>query len=797
MTLIPKLAVLSTVMLFKVFLSESLLELQVDNETTVKISAAGELMQCSASIDVLLLLDGSYSIGKGSFERSKHFAVKLCEALDISPERVRVGIIQYSSSPRLEFSLDASPTKEEVKERIKKVAFMGGSTQTGLALKYVMRKGFLGGRNSTVPKILIIFSDGKSQGPVQIPADHLKEKGITIFAVGIKYPRWEELHTLASKPSDQHVLFAERFDDAVNGLYTTLTSSTVCSAIPPGCKIESRPCERKTLETVKEFKGNFMCWKGSQGKTSPYTSLCPYYSWNRVYRKHQSTCYRTICPDPCDSQPCHNGGTCIPEGLEKYRCVCPVGFGGNSNCVLKMSLACSVDILFLIESSSSVTLEGFLRFKSFLKRFIQSALSSDSPVNVGLAQYSDSVQIEMKIGEYRNISELLQAADSMSFIGGETKTGKALRYVTQFGFKSNPVFADVQDDLPRVVVLLTDSKSQDSVSDAAKYARDREYFLIALGGVFLKADLNEITGNPQRTITYSSPQDLFNKLPELGSKICSVDSQGCLGQPLDLVFGLDASAGVGKDNFVRLRDFVKSTSVQFDINRDVTQIGLVTYSSHPHTVFALDTYESGSSVLQAISQVTYLGGSVSTGSALLHIHDDVMTVQKGARPGVNKVVVVITDGAGGEDAVVPAQKIRNNGIGLIVIGIGDAQKDTLVKIAGSEKYLIPVPSYEDLKYFEDLIVQKVCEEAKRPINLCRPNPCMNDGICILLRGSYRCECRGWDGPHCEYRNTRTTGRGDLPRPSGLLTNRRRQRKHSGLHHLKKVRLRKRNGSVKY
>lgn len=43
-------------------------------------------------------------------------------------------------------------------------------------------------------------------------------------------------------------------------------------------------------------------------------------------------------------------------------------------------------------------------------------------------------------------------------------------------------------------------------------------------------------------------------------------------------------------------------------------------------------------------------------------------------------------------------------------------------------------------------------EAKRPVNLCKPSPCMNEGTCVLKNGSYRCECRGgWGGPHCENR----------------------------------------------
>lgn len=47
-----------------------------------------EVMQCSAAMDILFLMDGSYSVGKGSFERSKHYAVKLCQALDIGPDKV-------------------------------------------------------------------------------------------------------------------------------------------------------------------------------------------------------------------------------------------------------------------------------------------------------------------------------------------------------------------------------------------------------------------------------------------------------------------------------------------------------------------------------------------------------------------------------------------------------------------------------------------------------------------------------------------------------------------------------------
>lgn len=40
-----------------------------------------------------------------------------------------------------------------------------------------------------MPQILIIVTDGKSQGPVALPAKQLRERGIVVFAVGVRFPR--------------------------------------------------------------------------------------------------------------------------------------------------------------------------------------------------------------------------------------------------------------------------------------------------------------------------------------------------------------------------------------------------------------------------------------------------------------------------------------------------------------------------------------------------------------------------------------------------------------------------------
>lgn len=185
-------------------------------------------------------------------------------------------------------------------------------------------------------------------------------------------------------------------------------------------------------------------------------------------------------------------------------------------------------------------------------------------------------------------------------------------------------------------------------------------------------------------------------------------STGCQASSLDLVFVLDASASVGPENFIQMQGFVRSCTLQFDVNPDVTQIGLVVYGSQVQTAFRLDTHVTRAAVLRAVSQAPYLGGAGSAGTALLHVYDKVMTVQRGARPGVPKAVVVLTGGRGAEDAVVPVQKLRDNGISVLVMGVGPVLGEALRRLAGPRDALIHVAAYADLRFHRDALTEWLC-----------------------------------------------------------------------------------------
>lgn len=228
---------------------------------------------------------------------------------------------------------------------------------------------------------------------------------------------------------------------------------------------------------------------------------------------------------------------------------------------------------------------------------------------------------------------------------------------------------------------------------------------------------------------------------------------GCQAQSLDLIFLLDASASVGPENFAHMQSFLRSCTLQFDVNPDVTQVGLVVYGSWVQVVFELDTHMTRAAVLRAMSQAPYLGGVGSAGTALLHIHDHVMTIRRGARPGVPKAVVMLTGGRGVEDAAVPAQKLRDNGVSILVVGMGPVLREALRRLAGPRDSLIHVAAYTDLRYHQDMIIEWICAgegdswHLSEPPSVpkCRPSLCVHGARAAAFPSDRVCG----PGPVCD------------------------------------------------
>ncbi|XP_073165168.1 collagen alpha-1(XX) chain isoform X7 [Lepidochelys kempii] len=164
----------------------------------------GPQFQCdtSATTDIVLLVDGSWSIGRSNFKLVREFLSTLVSPFNIARDKIRIGLSQYSSDPRTEWNLNTYVTRDEVLEAVRNLRYKGGNTFTGLALSYVLEQNLKpeAGARSDAVKLVILLTDGKSQDDANLSAQTLKNMGIEIFAIGVKNADEAELRQVASEP---------------------------------------------------------------------------------------------------------------------------------------------------------------------------------------------------------------------------------------------------------------------------------------------------------------------------------------------------------------------------------------------------------------------------------------------------------------------------------------------------------------------------------------------------------------------------------------------------------------------
>ncbi|KAM9750822.1 collagen alpha-1(XX) chain-like isoform 2-T2 [Menidia menidia] len=165
--------------------------------------------QCSsdAAADIVLLVDGSWSIGRTNFRRVRDFLEGLVTPFHIGPAHIQIALTQYSGDPRTEWQLNSFTTKDQILEAVRNFRYKGGNTFTGQALLHVMEENMRpeAGARSDTPFFLVLLTDGKSQDDAIAAGNRLKNSGVEIIAVGVKNADEAELRQVASEPVDVNV----------------------------------------------------------------------------------------------------------------------------------------------------------------------------------------------------------------------------------------------------------------------------------------------------------------------------------------------------------------------------------------------------------------------------------------------------------------------------------------------------------------------------------------------------------------------------------------------------------------
>ena len=189
---------------------------------------------------------------------------------------------------------------------------------------------------------------------------------------------------------------------------------------------------------------------------------------------------------------------------------------------------------------------------------------------------------------------------------------------------------------------------------------------------------------------------------------------------VDVGFVLDSSGSLRND-YDKEKNFLKALAATFGVSEEGARAGVVTFSyDTEHSVKLNDHYDLAS-FSDAVDKIPLMGHTTRIDKALRLTQSEMFSIANGGRPGVSKIVIVLTDGSqtqdvGAEDPGNVAEELRSMGYKVLAVGIGSGVNQTeLAHITGDKANVYSAASFDELisQDFLGTVNKGGCDEGKR------------------------------------------------------------------------------------
>uniref|UniRef100_A0AAV2M875 VWFA domain-containing protein n=1 Tax=Knipowitschia caucasica TaxID=637954 RepID=A0AAV2M875_KNICA len=740
----------------------SLLLLSLAVLTTARPKTGSQPKCKSGPVDLVFLIDSSRSVRPHEFETMRKFMIDILNELDIGPDATRVGVVQYSSQVRSEFSLNTHTKMDAIVKNINDIIPLAQGTMTGLAIKYVMNFAFTEaeGDRPKIPNVAVIVTDGRPQDRVAEVAAEAREKGIEIFAVGVARADMTSLRAMASPPFEDHVFLVESFDlihqfglqfqDKLCGVDLCLESEHGCEHI-----CESSPGSYHCL-----------CLPGytlnADGKTCKAIDLC-------AEGKHD--CEQICLPTPgaftCD---CNKG---YQLNADKKTCsmIDYCSFGNHScdhECVSVLggfNCRCNKGYRLLANGKTCQAIDLCAEGKHDCEHVCLAApgvftcdcnqgysLNEDektcTPIDLCAEGKHDCEHVcipapgvftcDCNQGYSLNEDEKTCTPIDLCAMGKHDCEHVCIAAPGVFTCDCNQGYS-----------LNEDEKTCTPIDLCAEGKHDCEQVCVPSPGAFtcdckkgfkLNKDKKTCTNMDMcKSVVHgcehqcvSTPGSYYCICPE--GQLLQDDGKSCgtcKSANIDLVLVIDGSKSVRPQNFELVKKFVNQVVDSLDVSAHGTRVGLVQYSSRVRTEFPLNMYHTADEIKAAVMKVEYMEKGTMTGLALKHMLENSFAEAEGARPAsrnIPRIGLVFTDGRSQDDITEYAKKAKEAGITMYAVGVGKAVEDELREIASDpvEKHFYYTTDFSAISTIAENLKLNVCPaESQGEIEVKDPCACDN------------------------------------------------------------------------
>ncbi|XP_062335756.1 collagen alpha-1(XXI) chain [Osmerus eperlanus] len=179
------------------------------------------------------------------------------------------------------------------------------------------------------------------------------------------------------------------------------------------------------------------------------------------------------------------------------------------------------DLVYIIDGSWSVGYTDFDTAKHWLVNITSGFDISSHYSQVAVVQYSDTPRLEIPLGKHQGGPDLIQAIQNIKYLGGNTQTGRAIKFAVDHVFPSSQRLSAVKN---RIAVVVTDGKSQDDVVDASVEARAQgvTVFAVGVGTEITTSELVAIANKPAPAyVLYAEDYTNIDRIREsMEQKLC-------------------------------------------------------------------------------------------------------------------------------------------------------------------------------------------------------------------------------------------------------------------------------------
>lgn len=189
-----------------------------------------------------------------------------------------------------------------------------------------------------------------------------------------------------------------------------------------------------------------------------------------------------------------------------------------AHCLSIFPLGCndckiSADILFLLDTSSSIPEEEFEKVLDFVVKFVEDLRGIGAHNQVGVITFSDYANVVFHLDKYTNESSLKDAIRNIEFSGGFTNLPEGLCRLAE-GFREENGARPMSAEVFQVAIIITDGRSSNDNDvqcreEDTTYIEEREKLDCSVV-VYVVGVTNEIDDVVLRNIA-SKPYDEYAK----------------------------------------------------------------------------------------------------------------------------------------------------------------------------------------------------------------------------------------------------------------------------------------------